>query len=109
MKNLAKISFKTLRVVFGVFMIFIYFGMAALMYFNFFEWTASYTWFRYLPVVVFALYGVYRCYRQITGKDYYFLKNLEDKADMVDMADMADKLKSKNSCSIHDSNPKLHV
>ena len=54
MKNLAKISFKTLRVVFGVFMIFIYFGMAALMYFNFFEWTASYTWFRYLLAVVFA-------------------------------------------------------
>ena len=63
------------------------------MYFNFFEWTASYTWFRYLLVVVFALYGVYRCYRQITGKDYYFLKNLEDKADMADMADMIDKNK----------------
>lgn len=81
MKNLAKISFKTLRVCFGIFMIFIYFAMAGLLYFNFFNWSASYTWFRYLLIVVFSLYGVFRCYRQVRGTDYYYLKNLEDEAD----------------------------
>ncbi len=79
MKKTGNKLFRILRLFFGLFMIFVYVGMAALMYFNFFDWSASLTWFRYILAVVFLLYGVYRGYRQVTGVDYYWLTDKDDK------------------------------
>lgn len=76
MKKTGNNIFRTLRVFFGLFMVIVYLGMAYLMFINFFDWNTSLTWFRYILAVVFMLYGVYRCYRQITGIDYY--RNIRD-------------------------------
>lgn len=64
---------KVLRVIFGVFMIAVYLGMAALMAFNYFDWSNTMLWkcVRWGMAAVFAAYGFYRCYRQIKGIDYY--------------------------------------
>lgn len=72
--------FKAMRVFFGVFMILVYFGMAYLLYINFFKWDTE-PWYtlRYVFGTIFAIYGIYRCYRQIKGTDYYRLKDLEDR------------------------------
>lgn len=64
---------RVLRIFFGVFMICVYLGMAALMALNYFDWNNTPVWkcVRWGMAAVFAAYGVYRCYRQIKGIDYY--------------------------------------
>lgn len=76
----ASLIFKIVRIFFGVFMILVYFGMAYLLYTNFFDWTTE-PWLtsRYFFAAILAAYGVYRCYRQIKGTDYYRLKDLEER------------------------------
>jgi len=71
---------RAVRVFFGIFMIVVYFGMAYLLATNFFGWTDTKLWttVRWVFAAVFGLYGVYRCYRQVTGKDYYRLRNNDD-------------------------------
>lgn len=81
MKKTGNNIFRILRVFFGLFMVIVYLGMAYLMFINFFEWNTSLTWFRYVLAVVFMLYGVYRCYRQITGIDYYRNRRDDDEED----------------------------
>ena len=80
MKIGASFIFKAIRIFFGIFMIFVYFGMAYLLYINFFDWRSE-PWLtlRYIFAAVLALYGLYRCYRQIKGIDYYRLRDLEDR------------------------------
>lgn len=60
-------------VVFGVFMICVYLGMAWLIGINHFNWsdTPVMMGFRWFTAVVLALYGMYRCYRLVKGVDYY--------------------------------------
>ena len=74
--------FKGIRIFFGIFMILVYLGMAYLLYINFFKWTVE-PWLtlRYVFAGVFAVYGIYRCYRQIKGIDYYRLRDMEDEID----------------------------
>ena len=62
---------KILRTIFGIFMIVIFVGMGILMIINFFRWDESWTWVRWMLGVVFIIYGIFRAYRQISGKDYY--------------------------------------
>lgn len=81
MKKTGNNIFRTLRVFFGLFMVIVYLGMAYLMFINFFDWNTSLTWFRYVLAVVFMLYGVYRCYRQVTGVDYYCNRRDDDEKD----------------------------
>lgn len=81
MKKTGNNIFRTLRVFFGLFMVIVYLGMAYLMFINFFDWNTSLTWFRYVLAVVFMLYGVYRCYRQVTGVDYYPNRRDDDEED----------------------------
>lgn len=81
MKKTGNNIFRTLRVFFGLFMVIVYLGMAYLMFINFFDWNTSLTWFRYVLAVVFMLYGVYRCYRQVTGVDYYRNRLDDDEED----------------------------
>jgi hypothetical protein len=80
MKTGSSLIFKAIRIFFGVFMILVYLGMAYLMFINFFDWTSE-PWLslRYVFGTIFALYGLYRCYRQIKGIDYYRLRDLEDR------------------------------
>ena len=70
-----------LRVAFGAFMVLVYMGMAALLAVNFFNWdaTPTMTWARWGMAAVFAAYGIYRGYRQVTGQDYYRVRDLEDR------------------------------
>ena len=81
MKNTGNNIFRTLRVFFGLFIVIVYLGMAYLMFINFFDWNTSLTWFRYVLAVVFMLYGVYRCYRQVTGVDYYLNRRDDEEED----------------------------
>lgn len=64
---------RIVRLVFGVFMIAVYLGMAYLLAVNAFDWDDTALWrtVRWAMAGVFGLYGIYRCYRQITGVDYY--------------------------------------
>ena len=80
MKFKTSMLFKAIRIFFGIFMILVYFGMAYLLYINFFGWTTE-PWLtsRYVFAVILAVYGLYRCYRQIKGIDYYRLIDLEDR------------------------------
>lgn len=82
MKSGASVILKTIRIFFGVFMIIVYLGMAYLLYINFFDWVSE-PWLtlRYVFAAVLALYGVYRCYRQIKGIDYYRLRDLEERTE----------------------------
>lgn len=74
--------FKTLRIFFGVFMILVYLGMAYLLYINFFDWnTEPWLTLRYVFAAILAIYGVYRCYRQVKGIDYYRLRDMEERFD----------------------------
>ena len=47
---------------------------------NYFGWAETPTWNlgRYSMAAVLALYGIYRCYRQVKGIDYYRLNDLND-------------------------------
>lgn len=70
---------RSIKIFFGIFMILLYFGMAALMVINFFGWnTPPFTWLRWVFAVVFGLYGIYRGYRQVKGIDYYRLRATPD-------------------------------
>lgn len=76
--KLTKGIWPTLRVFFGIFMICLYFAMAYLMLINFFKWGGGLAWFRYLLAGVFAVYGIYRAYRQVKGLDYYRLNSVTE-------------------------------
>ncbi|MBP5688518.1 MAG: hypothetical protein J6X22_07750 [Muribaculaceae bacterium] len=63
-------------------MIVVYLGMAYLLFINFFQWnTEPWLTLRYVFATVLALYGIYRCYRQIKGIDYYRLRDMEERYD----------------------------
>lgn len=64
---------KTLRLIFGIFMILLYLGMSYLLIINYFDWSETSLWntARYGMAVIFGVYGIYRAYRQFTGVDYY--------------------------------------
>ena len=74
--------FKALRILFGVFMIVVYLGMAYLLFINFFQlYSEPWITLRCVFAIVLALYGIYRCYRQIKGIDYYRLRDMEERYD----------------------------
>lgn len=52
-----------LGVIFGIFMFFVYEGMAVLMFINFFKWSGDWEWTRWIVGVVLALYGIFRAFR----------------------------------------------
>lgn len=85
MQSKASKAFKFIRIFFGIFMILIYFGMAFLLYINFFKWYSE-PWLtlRYVFAIILAIYGIYRCYRQIKGIDYYRLRDMEERNDKND-------------------------
>ncbi len=61
-----------LGLVFGIFMVAVYVGMGILLFINFFNWTSSWAWTRWVVGAVLILYGIFRGYRtylDVTGKN----------------------------------------
>ena len=64
-----------LKMFFGIFMVFVYLGMAALMVINYFGFPRYLSWFF---AAVFAVYGLYRGYREIKGEHTYGMRRDND-------------------------------
>jgi len=64
-------------------MVLVYLGMAYLLAVNFFDWatTPAMNAFRWGAAAIFAAYGLYRGYRQVSGKDYYRLQRTDNEDD----------------------------
>lgn len=79
MSNSNKVT-KLFRLVFGIFMVVVYLGMSYLLAVNFFDWSTTPVWntIRWAMAVIFGVYGIYRCYRQVTGIDYYRVNRGQD-------------------------------
>ena len=74
---------KIMKMAFGFFMVLIYLGMAALFVFNFFDWSSAPVWtaVRWFFVAVFAAYGIFRGYRELTGEHTYGMRRYDDQED----------------------------
>lgn len=59
---------RTMRIVFGVFMIVIYIGMGVLLLTSFFDQVIPYAWIRIVLAVAFIIYGIWRGYRQFSNR-----------------------------------------
>jgi len=72
-----------MKMLFGIFMVFVYMGMAAMLAVNFFEWSATPLWngVRWFFVVLFAAYGIYRGYREFTGEHTYGMRRPDEDED----------------------------
>ncbi len=88
---------KWVRMVFGIFMVLVYLGMAMLMVRNFFNWNSSLNWMRYSLAVAFGLYGLYRGYRQVKGIDYYRGRAQEEEETDDRFAQLIAKEREKNN------------
>ena len=60
---------KGMRAVFALIMIIIYIGVGILLIINFFQWSESIAWIRYIIGIVLIIYGGFRAYRYFTGID----------------------------------------
>ena len=71
---------RVVKMFFGIFMVFVYLGMAALMAVNFFDWSNAQLWkgVRWFFAIVFAAYGIYRGYRELTGEHTYGMRRYDD-------------------------------
>ena len=71
---------RVVKMFFGIFMVFVYLGMAALMAVNFFDWSNASLWkgVRWFFAIVFAAYGIYRGYRELTGEHTYGMRRYDD-------------------------------
>ena len=58
----------SLRVLFGLMMVFVYVGMGFMILLNFFGWTSEFACRSVGSLLI--LYGIFRGYRHIKGKDY---------------------------------------
>jgi len=65
---------------FGIFMVLVYLGVAVLMAINFFDWSNTPLWnaVRWFFVVLFAAYGIYRGYREVKGEHTYGMRVQDD-------------------------------
>lgn len=67
-ENKEKKTPMSLRVLFGLMMVFVYVGMGLLILLNFFGWSSELAC--RLVGSLLILYGIFRGYRHIKGKDY---------------------------------------
>ena len=68
---------QVLKMLFGIFMVLVYLGMAVLMAIDLFNLGRL----RWLFAVVFAAYGLYRGYREIKGEHTYGMRRYDESAD----------------------------
>ena len=87
------------KMAFGFFMVLVYLGMAALFASNFFNWSATPTWtaVRWFFVVVFAAYGIFRGYREITGTHTYGMRTYDKQEDDEQYGTYNDFIKQKDN------------
>jgi uncharacterized membrane protein (DUF485 family) len=78
-KSLAGFN-RGVKVFFSIFMVIVYLGMAALMAVNYFDWVNTPMWnaVRWLFAIVFAVYGIYRGYRELKGEHTYGMRRYDD-------------------------------
>lgn len=71
---------RIVKMFFGIFMVFVYLGMAALMAVNYFDWSNTVLWksIRWFFAAVFAAYGLYRGYRELKGEHTYGMRRYDD-------------------------------
>ena len=69
-----------LKMLFGIFMVLVYLGVAVHMAINFFDWSNTPLWnaVRWFFVVLFAAYGIYRGYREVKGEHTYGMRVQDD-------------------------------
>ena len=60
---------KAMRGVFVLIMVIVYIGMGILLLINFFGWTESIAWLRWIIGIVLIIYGIFRAWRQWAGID----------------------------------------
>lgn len=60
---------RAMRAVFAVIMIIVYIGVGVLLLINFFGWTESIAWIRWIIGMVLIIYGAFRAYRYFKGID----------------------------------------
>ena len=84
-----------LKMFFGIFMVFVYLGMAFLMAINFFNFVNTPLWtaVRWFFAVILALYGIYRFYREIKGEHTYGMRVYEEEEDDNEFSTYADAYK----------------
>lgn len=90
---------QSVKMFFGIFMVFVYLGMAVLMAMNLFEWSRTPLWdaVRWFFAVVFAAYGIYRGYRELKGEHTYGMRTYDDEEDQESgYTTYADSLKKLN-------------
>lgn len=68
-RNSATGTPQLMRNIFGIIMIIVYIGMGILLFINFFQFDASFTWVRWVMGSLFIIYGIWRGYRQAKGID----------------------------------------
>lgn len=80
MSNRQTVMTRGMKVVFGIFMVLVYLGMAGLLAVNFFDWSLTPLWnaVRWFFVVIFAAYGIYRGYRELKGEHTYGMRVYDD-------------------------------
>jgi len=68
------------KMLFGIFMVLVYLGMAFLLAINYFDWSLTPLWnaVRWFFVVIFAAYGIYRGYRELKGEHTYGMRVYDD-------------------------------
>lgn len=69
-----------LRLLFGIFMVLVYLGMAVLLAIDYFDWSAAPMWrmLRWTFAIILAAYGLYRGYREVTGDHTYAMRRTDD-------------------------------
>lgn len=60
---------KAMRAVFALIMIVVYIGVGVLLLINFFQWSESIAWIRWIIGIVLIIYGGFRAYRYFAGVD----------------------------------------
>jgi len=80
MSNKQTVMTRGMKMVFGIFMVLVYLGMAGLLAVNFFDWSLTPLWnaVRWFFVVIFAAYGIYRGYRELKGEHTYGMRVYDD-------------------------------
>lgn len=62
---------RPVAIAFSIFMIIVYVGVGVLLIINFFNWSESFAWVRWVLGILLIIYGIFRAYRQYVGADYY--------------------------------------
>jgi cytochrome c biogenesis protein CcdA len=91
-----------LKMIFGIFMVFVYLGMAFLMAINYFDFARTSVWnaIRWFFVVILAIYGIYRFYRMIKGDHTYGMRVYDDEEEEENKySTYADSLKNEKITS----------